>query len=443
MFTLEKRFLPHSGRRYAINQYGEIFDSSNTLIKTEDDGKDIKVEINWIFGKKKYYLGVLVFLTFKKIALPDHLWNNLIPLYIDGNYKNNNPSNIIYKFINGKLEVEGHPNFYYIPFYTNYGIDLTGKLININTNKEKSWYITKPVIERNSKGGYLATRIVNDFGNSSNVLRHRLMGLTFLDFPSNYSDMVINHKNGIPGDDNPDNLEWVSVSENNTHAVENGLCPNRTNPVLMKNLITNEIIRFDSIIACSKYLGYERDKFISYRLKYSPNKVFADMLLFKYDDGSDWPIIDLKNVKIVRNGIASDIMARNVFTGEIIIFNGAEQGEKVLGIKAETITRHARGNLLIPYNGYNFRYVVGGDKWPKHTERHLICYRNSPIDPPDAVIVKNIITEEETFYISRELAAKEFNISIARVWALANEGKVFNDKYIFSLFKLKEALRSN
>lgn len=44
---------------------------------------------------------------------------------------------------------------------------------------------------------------------------HRLVAITFIDNPNNYS--VVNHKNGIKNDNRVENLEWVNHRENSTH----------------------------------------------------------------------------------------------------------------------------------------------------------------------------------------------------------------------------------
>lgn len=54
-----------------------------------------------------------------------------------------------------------------------------------------------------------------------NCFVHRLVALAFIGEPP-LSSPFINHKNGIKTDNTPDNLEWVSSSENKAHAVAHG-----------------------------------------------------------------------------------------------------------------------------------------------------------------------------------------------------------------------------
>lgn len=72
-----------------------------------------------------------------------------------------------------------------------------------------------PKILKCAGGGAWGYKTVN-FGRSGGTIsRHRLIAKTFLPNPDNKPE--VNHKNGIPGDDWIDNLEWVTKSENAIH----------------------------------------------------------------------------------------------------------------------------------------------------------------------------------------------------------------------------------
>lgn len=60
--------------------------------------------------------------------------------------------------------------------------------------------------------------------------RHRLLAALFIPIPKvyrekgyNQENLVINHKDGVKGHDDLDNLEWCTVKENMNHAIKHGL----------------------------------------------------------------------------------------------------------------------------------------------------------------------------------------------------------------------------
>jgi hypothetical protein len=70
------------------------------------------------------------------------------------------------------------------------------------------------------KDGYLRVEIKHK-QNIKKYFIHRLVAQAFLPNPQNLP--CINHKNGIKTDNRIDNLEWVTIKQNNIHAVKTGL----------------------------------------------------------------------------------------------------------------------------------------------------------------------------------------------------------------------------
>ena len=209
----------------------------------------------------------------------------------------------------------------------------------------------------------------------------------------------------------------------------------------MKDLRTGNIQRFASVTTCCRHLGRDNNELIWWRLKYQPTRVYPDMLLFKYDDGTPWPEINLKEMKVFRGGQKLDIIARNVFTGDKIIFAGSVEGQIRLNINCNTISKHARESTIRPVNGWNFRYLEDGINWPNHTKRHLQIYEKYPVYPPDGIIAVNIENTEELFFCSSKEAMNHFNCdSKSTFFGNIKKQKLFDGKYLLKLFKLEENL---
>ncbi len=430
------RHIPYSARRYGADQYGNVY-QDGLLLQPEFQNGHMVVELDWVQGRQKYLVALIILICFGKLRLPDHLYSRVTPLYRDGDCKNLHPVNLIYRYTDGPLEVEEYPGFYYIPLYNDYAINLQGDLINISTGKYKQWSVTKGGGSKNQTGGYYFNRVVNDEGFSKLLFLHRALCMVFKEYDQNVLDMVVNHKDGYPGNNALENLEWTTYKLNNIHAVEIGL-RGQSKPILMKNLKTGDEQRFASIGACARHLGFERDTFIYRRLNQTPIKVFEDMLVFKYDDGEPWPIVDMG--KVHRSSEGSDIVARNVFTGLLLIFKGSTEGEMLTGVKKDTILKHVREEMIIPIKGYNFRYLQDEIKWPEHTNRHLMIYEKYPIYPPDGVVVLNVETNEETFITSAAEAMNKFAVSKSKFYDMVRKKILFKNKYLLTLFDIRKTL---
>lgn len=71
-----------------------------------------------------------------------------------------------------------------------------------------------------TKSGYLEVSSMHN-GKRVKALVHRLIGLAFV--PGHEDKLTINHINGIKTDNRPENLEWVSLSQNTKHQWQTGL----------------------------------------------------------------------------------------------------------------------------------------------------------------------------------------------------------------------------
>ncbi|WP_288356587.1 NUMOD4 domain-containing protein [uncultured Pseudomonas sp.] len=88
--------------------------------------------------------------------------------------------------------------------------------------------------------GYLSVRLCVE--TEHRIFKvHRLVALAFL--PPAPSDSQINHKNGIKTDNRPENLEWVSASENVRHAFAMNLVGPRVGESNSRAILTSDDVR--------------------------------------------------------------------------------------------------------------------------------------------------------------------------------------------------------
>lgn len=102
-----------------------------------------------------------------------------------------------------------------VGYKKHFWITETGVLVSKRTKKVLS--------NHTNEFGYLchATKIGGRKGQAILFRMHRLVAMAFIPNPENKSS--VNHKNGIKTDNNHSNLEWMTIQENNEHAINNDL----------------------------------------------------------------------------------------------------------------------------------------------------------------------------------------------------------------------------
>lgn len=92
-----------------------------------------------------------------------------------------------------------------------------GSIISLPKKTRKGIRTLKPI---KVAFGYYAVDLVKD-KKIKRFLVHRLIANAFLDNTENKPQ--VNHINGLKGDNSLENLEWATASENQKHAIKNGL----------------------------------------------------------------------------------------------------------------------------------------------------------------------------------------------------------------------------
>lgn len=128
--------------------------------------------------------------------------------------------------------IEGlEENYYYV---SNKGNVKSVARVILRSNGKKLAIKERVLSPYQKKEGYLEVKIsINNIKKAYYV--HRLVAFAFLKKESN--TLEVNHKNGIKTDNNLENLEWVTSSENKSHAFSTGLRSYKYSPEFKQTII--------------------------------------------------------------------------------------------------------------------------------------------------------------------------------------------------------------
>lgn len=168
--------------------------------------------------------------------------------------------------------------------------------------------------------GYHNFRLTNPLGVVITVGRHRLLAATFKHPGVDIDNMVVNHLNGIKGNDYLDNLEWTTYQGNMEHAGLHGLT-SKCIPVQIRNVDNGQVTFYPSAKAASEAMGVTKDA-ILYRLRIGMTRVFPERLQYRPNLGDfPWYIPENVEMELLVNSTLKPVSIKNIITGNVLTFN--------------------------------------------------------------------------------------------------------------------------
>lgn len=359
-------YLPYSNKRYYVIDTSLYENTTGTKIQ-DNNGY---VRITWINGDDSYELALLVLLALKKPSIhPDLLMHvkTIRPLKIDMGIDIEN-LDYVYK---STLEVPGYPGFYYVPSFSTYAVTKDGRVMNLETKKLKKFSKLMCTENGRRKSGYYYLAMIDDYGKSVKVYRHRLMCLAFKDLPDGYAKLVVNHLDGEPGNDELDNLELTTHTANIQHAWDNDLISVR--PIEMRNLDTSEYRIFNTVAKAVKITGFSYGT-LRTRLKAAEDVYYDDGYQFRYKSDTPWKEPLEGSIRRAKWEVA--VTAYDVINNKVHQFPSVASMARTLNLHHQTTITGLYSGRTTPMNGYVIAYT---DKFeiPVYSEDKMRVFKKN------------------------------------------------------------------
>lgn len=374
--------VPLTNNRYQVRLDGpSVTDNDFVLERQINSNGQPCVLLDWYDGQRLYPLSQVVAHTFKPTNVPQKYWNQLSVEFIDTNQSNLDPANLVWRYPKA-LGFEDYNGFAFIPMFSRYLINREGAVFDLKRQRfMKAGYCT----------GYIKYTLISDLGEKIRHSRHRLIGYTYLDYPTDVDKLHINHINGVKGDDRIENLEWVTCKENIQHAVRTGLMK-ISKPILVENLADGTVQELESVTQCCLKYGLNKAE-LTKSIKSSPWYMEVWPFRFSYVNEED---------RGGRSGHRTKTLVRNMRDGSIVEYSGIAECARSIGLRPRVIFQRLNSEFDRVYpDGLQIRRKNDVTSWyePKNVEEAIA--KAGLLTPCE---MRDCLTGEVTKYASqREL----------------------------------------
>ncbi len=445
IYEVNNPYVPHSGNRYQVSQFGDIYDietGSKLDLVEKDDG--LYVDLDWVDGRCLYNAAMVILVSFRPhMKLPTKYYKDILPLYLNNNNRDLTPNNLTYKLPTRGVEFI-HPavrGFCYVPEYTGFAVSKEGIILDI----EKFNFKSGPDKYKHSKvrSTYI---LINDHGIKHNLLMYRVVGITYLDYDISYRKLSINHIDGNCQNNSVSNLEWVTAKENVNHAFNTGLTTNNDR-IDCKNYVTGKVTNYRSIKYACDDLGidfryFKKSLSIGFiKIKEHPKTWYY--VKYEKDEWNDISGKEINKIPVKKDVEGTPIKALNVFTNNILIFSSIGDAVKKLSVDLAGIIYHINRDSLLPYHGYIFRYLNDDRSFPTFSEYQLYLIKHSLKNKEYSKVsqgyaVKDLQTNEKMVLTKTRDLMRFLDLGERPILSkLKNHGDVhvFNSRYEATLIK--------
>jgi hypothetical protein len=313
-----------------------------------------------------------------------------------------------------------------IPGYSSYCVNRMGQVFNVLSQSFLSGSV--------NPAGYRNFRLKSDVGYTLTWGRHRLLGYVFIPCQGTIEGLIINHKNGIKGDDRLDNLEWVTYQENAEHAGAMGLT-SKCLPVSVRNVDTGEVDNYPSIVECARDLGVSKDT-INWRVKIGESRVFPERKQYRlFQPDAPWCIVEGTDKALVKNGLRKAANLRNVLDGTTKSFAMVSDLARWIDVPDSTITLWINQPDQPVLPGFiQIKWACDKTPWREVIDPYLEAARYSKKQP---VRIVNRATGQATIFASSTDCCRVMNIKPTLLnYRLKSAGStVFSDNHTYDKYR--------
>ena len=317
------------------------------------------------------------------------------------------------------MAVKGHidcgKGFRMIPGFPRYGINDTGDVKRLKTGR-----IISPRI---GPYGYPVVGVYDpDKGKHRDVCTHILLAHAFIPNSKPEEQPFVNHIDGNKKNLKIKNLEWVSSSRNNRHAVESRLRKDNK-PVIVLDVVSGKTELYDSLVSAFTGIGMAGVKPIHTYVDGVPiRNLFKGRYRLKLvSDCNDWAEADYVVTKKTSSR-KGPYETKNTTTGEICVHETIHRVVEYTGVSLDRVSHALRAGPDVLYGSYLFR-KKSQNPWP-------VCVREVRYSKPRTIVSRCLDTEETKTFSSLRATLGHYGLDKRTLQNRLKTGKPY-DSFVF------------
>lgn len=312
--------------------------------------------------------------------------------------------------------------FYLIPGFTTHAITKEGQVKSVRSGK-----LLKPLI---GPYGYPYVNIRDPDKTHRpdpwrSVSLHILLARTFIRNDQPNTKCFVNHKDGIKLNYELKNLEWVTSSANNRHAVEKGLRKDNK-ACKVRDIRTGIVMNYSSLAELAKAIGIKTNIRLRHTAPATGGQPVPCFVSNKYEvklqvDNTPWHELP----RTFTPTVVGPFEAKNVTTGQIVVSNFVKELSRATGVYETTVRNDILDNACIARRGWLFRTKIDAP-WPESYKTAQVAHRRS-------FEVENLRDGVVRTYNSRVALCKGIGIDKRTLRNRLATGKTYRDFKIVEL----------
>lgn len=320
------------------------------------------------------------------------------------------------------IESESYPGFYKIKYYGKYLVSKEGLVLNIIKNVCLKGSV--------NPDGYNNFRLTRNDGYCYTWGLHRLLCYVFKSEDGFDPELTVNHIDGIKSNNSLDNLEWCSYQQQAEHAGSIGLTI-KCQPITVKDLKSNEVIEFPSLIECARYYKVSKD-FINYRIKRNDERLWPEMRQYRSSFiTGPWKDYSFVQEELIKDNVGKVIQVKFLLNNLVKVYDSLKSAAFDLNISISTLSTWLKNKNQHVYPGLiQIKFYLDKTPWRLINDPYLELMKST-----NCKVVKIINSEnmETLVFESAAKCAEYLNISqtCLNYRLKSNFKTVFSDKFTY------------